>query len=186
MHYAHEAGFVHRDIKPSNIVVAGERHILGSSEPAIVKILDMGLIRSVGSRPVEMDRTARPRTRRHGGRHADYMAPEQAEDSSTVDHRADLYSLGCALYFLLGRPPFPDGNAIEKIIETSTESAVPLQALRPEVPTEVAEVIAKFDGEIARRSVPRPPWKPPTRFAAARANLLGLISPPRSRVRSGS
>ena len=191
MHYAHQAGFVHRDIKPSNIVVAGERHILGSSEPAIVKILDMGLIRSVGFTTSGDGSDGQDLTR--AGTVVgtpDYMAPEQAKNSSTVDHRADLYSLGCTLYFLLaGRPPFPDGNAIEKIIKHQLEAPMPLQALRPEVPTEVAEVIAKL---MAKSPVDRFP----TALEAADAlaplarDLLGLISPPRQsgtfRVVSGN
>jgi eukaryotic-like serine/threonine-protein kinase len=180
MHYAHQAGFVHRDIKPSNIVVAGERYILGSAEPAIVKILDMGLIRSVGF-TTDGDGSDGQDLTRAGTvvGTPDYMAPEQAKNSSTVDHRADLYSLGCTLYFLLaGRPPFPDGNPIEKIIKHQLEAPMPLQALRPEVPTEVAEVIARL---MARSPVDRFP----TALEAADAlaplarDLLGLISPPR-------
>jgi serine/threonine-protein kinase len=180
MHYAHQAGFVHRDIKPSNIVVAGERHILGSTGPAIVKILDMGLIRSVGFTTAGEGSESNDLTR--AGTVVgtpDYMAPEQAKNSSTVDHRADLYSLGCTLYYLLaGRPPFPEGNAIEKIIKHQLEAPLPLQALRPEVPTEVAEVIAKL---MAKSPVDRFP----TALEAADAlaplarDLLGLISPPR-------
>src|SRR5580698_205081 len=48
LQYAHDQGLVHRDIKPSNIVVAGERHLPQATEPAVVKILDMGLVRLVG------------------------------------------------------------------------------------------------------------------------------------------
>lgn len=47
LHHAHEQNFVHRDIKPSNILVSGERHRAGAEEPACVKILDMGLVRSI-------------------------------------------------------------------------------------------------------------------------------------------
>ncbi|MBY0456671.1 MAG: hypothetical protein K2V38_04985, partial [Gemmataceae bacterium] len=75
----------------------------------------------------------------------DYMAPEQAKNSRSVDARADLYSLGCTLYYLLtGQPPFPSGGAIEKLVKHQTDQPAPLQALRPAVPTEVAEIVARL------------------------------------------
>jgi serine/threonine-protein kinase len=181
LHHAHLAGFVHRDIKPSNIVVAGERHLPDATEPARVKILDMGLIRSVGFESGGPEGNDLTRSGTVVGT-PDYMAPEQAKNSSAVDHRADLYSLGCTLYFLLaGRPPFPDGNAIEKIIKHQIEAPLPLQALRPEVPTPVAEVIARLMAK-----------SPADRYASAldaaealaplARDLLGVdLAPPRER-----
>jgi serine/threonine protein kinase len=154
LHYAHQAGFVHRDIKPSNIVVSGERHIAGATEPAVAKILDMGLIRSGG-----LDLT---RSGTVVGT-PDYMAPEQSKNSSTVDHRADLYSLGCTLYYLLAsQPPFPDGNPLEKIIKHQLEAPLPLQALRRDVPATVAEIVAKLMAK-------SPDQRYPTALAAAEA-----------------
>lgn len=175
LHHAHQAGFVHRDIKPSNIVVAGERYIVGATEPPIVKILDMGLIRSVGFDAEGSDRHDLTRSGTVVGT-PDYMAPEQAKNSSTVDHRADLYSLGCTLYFLLAaRPPFPDGNPLEKIIKHQLEAPMPLQALRPDVPTSVAEVVARLMAK-------SPADRFPTALAASEAlaplarDLLGMVS----------
>ena len=162
LHHAHQAGFVHRDIKPSNIVVAGERHIAGATEPAVAKILDMGLIRSVGLEEGGPDGLDLTRSGTVVGT-PDYMAPEQSKNSSTVDHRADLYSLGCTLYYLLaGRPPFPDGNPLEKIIKHQLETPLPLQALRPDVPTPVAEVVARLMAK-------SPDQRYPTALAAAEA-----------------
>jgi eukaryotic-like serine/threonine-protein kinase len=185
LHHAHEAGFVHRDIKPSNIVVAGERHLPHATEPAIVKILDMGLIRSIGFATEGTDGVDLTRSGTVVGT-PDYMAPEQAKNSSTVDHRADLYSLGCTLYFLLaGRPPFPDGNAIEKILKHQFEAPLPLQALRPEIPTVLAEVVARL---MARS----PADRYPTARAAADAlaplarDLIGVVSPPPPRAQDSS
>jgi serine/threonine-protein kinase len=141
LHYAHEQGLVHRDVKPSNIIVAGERHIPEATEPAIVKILDLGLVRTVG-----FDDGGGGGDLTRAGTVVgtpDYMAPEQAKNSSGVDHRADIYSLGCTLYFLLsGQPPFPTGTPIEKLLKHQLDAPTPLQALRPEVPTRVAEVVA--------------------------------------------
>ncbi len=143
LQYAHDQGFVHRDIKPSNIVVAGERHLPQATEPAVVKILDMGLVRTIG-----FDDGGGGGDLTRAGTVVgtpDYMAPEQAKNSSSVDRRADLYSLGCTLYFLLsGQPPFPSGTPIEKLIKHQIEAPTPLQALRPSVPASVAEVIARL------------------------------------------
>jgi len=144
LHYAHEQGLVHRDIKPSNIVVAGERHLPQASERATVKILDMGLVRSVG---FDEDGGGGGDLTRAGTvvGTPDYMAPEQAKNSSTVDHRADLYSLGCTMYFLLsGQPPFPTGTPIEKLLKHQLDAPTPIQALRPNVPTAVAELISRL------------------------------------------
>ena len=65
----------------------------------------------------------------------DYIAPEQAMDSHDVDIRADLYSLGCTLYFLLtGKVPFPGGDALEKLFKHRLEEPGPVEQLRPDVP----------------------------------------------------
>jgi serine/threonine-protein kinase len=143
LQHAHECGFVHRDIKPSNIVVAGERHVPQATEPALVKILDLGLIRPVG---FEEGLGGCDLTRAGSVVGTpDYMAPEQAKDSHAVDHRADLYSLGCTLYFLLtSQPPFPDGTPLEKLLRHQVEAPPPVQALRPEIPSPVAAVVARL------------------------------------------
>jgi serine/threonine protein kinase len=91
LQYAHGQGLVHRDVKPSNIMLTRD---------GAVKLLDFGLARG---REVLTTLTC-------SGTFLgtlDYMAPEQAGDSRNVDIRADLYSLGCTLYFLLtGQAPF--------------------------------------------------------------------------------
>jgi serine/threonine-protein kinase len=142
LQHAHDRGFVHRDVKPSNIVVAGERYLPQATEPAVVKILDLGLARAID--PDDM--VAPDLTRDHTVVGTpDYMAPEQAKNSKQVDPRADLYSLGCALYFLLtGRVPFPVESVIEKILAHQSELPPPLQALRPDVPAAVAEIVARL------------------------------------------
>jgi serine/threonine-protein kinase len=142
LEHAHASGFVHRDVKPSNVVVAGERHLPQATEPAIVKLLDLGLSRALD--PIDM--VAPDLTRDHTVVGTpDYMAPEQAKDSKHVDARADIYALGCTLYFLLtGRVPFIADGAIEKILAHQTELPPPLQALRPDVPAAVAEIVARM------------------------------------------
>jgi len=153
LHHAHERGFVHRDIKPSNIIVAGERHLPQAVEAAVAKILDMGLVRAIGAdeegvEPLELTRegvvVGTP----------DYMAPEQAKNSRRVDIRADVYSLGCTLYFLLaGRPPFAEGTAIEKILKHQLDPVPPVRQYRPDVPAEVEELLLRM---LAKQPQDRP------------------------------
>ena len=95
---AHEAGLVHRDIKPSNLILTkdGKKHT--------VKILDFGLAKASSEATFDPGLTGDGKMM---GTPA-YMAPEQATDAAKADIRADIYSLGCTLHFLLtGDPPFP-------------------------------------------------------------------------------
>ncbi len=116
LQHAFEKGLVHRDIKPRNLMLTPD---------GWVKILDFGLARFVSeSRSVEGltqqgDVMGTP----------DYLAPEQAENAHAADIRADIYSLGCTLYFLLGgQPPFPGGSVVEKL--NAHLSAAPRPSLR--------------------------------------------------------
>src|SRR5262245_10580289 len=111
---AHAQGIVHRDIKPSNLMV----NRLGA-----LKVLDLGLAQMRDSSREEHLTTDVTQTGRTMGT-VDYMAPEQARDAKTVDARADIYSLGCTLYFLLsGRTPAPPGSAAEKLLWHQTQHA---------------------------------------------------------------
>lgn len=133
LQHAHEMGCVHRDIKPANLLV---------DRTGVVKILDLGLVRS----EAEADNGLTRRLDNKGilGT-ADYVAPEQAVDSSSVDHRADLYSLGATLYFLLsGRPIFPEGRTAQKLVWQQIREPTPIQRLRPEVPDGLAGVVHKL------------------------------------------
>jgi serine/threonine-protein kinase len=76
---------------------------------------------------------------------ADYVAPEQAVDSSRVDIRVDIYSLGATLYFMLaGRPLFPEGRTAQKLVWQQIKEPTPIDELRPEVPPELAEIVHKM------------------------------------------
>ena len=88
LQYAHDHGVVHRDIKPENILL---------NKAGRVKIVDFGLAKLLGQ-PVADDALTRPRQVMGTPR---YMAPEQVRTPLTVDHRADIYSLGVVFYEML-------------------------------------------------------------------------------------
>jgi eukaryotic-like serine/threonine-protein kinase len=136
---AFEHGMVHRDIKPSNLVLQRTGATLSSG--CLVKILDFGLAR-LGDPEVDADH-APP----SGGPHIimgtpDYLSPEQSRNLHLVDIRSDLYSLGCAFYYLLaGQVPFPGGSTVEKLRRHATERPAPIEQFRPEIPLEVADIV---------------------------------------------
>jgi serine/threonine protein kinase len=88
LQFAHQHGIVHRDIKPENILVDTQGR---------VKIADFGIAKIIGA---ETERTNLTEPRQTIGT-PHYMAPEQVEKPSTVDHRADIYSLGVVFYEML-------------------------------------------------------------------------------------
>ena len=134
---------VHRDIKPQNLMRTPDGQ---------VKILDFGLARFASEAlpdlvPAPSERPIQGRMRRHRIVRAritltdmvlgtaDYIAPEQASAPRSADIRADMYSLGCTLYYLLtGRNPFPDGTLVQKLKAHSEQTPRPLTEARPDVP----------------------------------------------------
>ena len=84
----------------------------------------------------------------------DYMAPEQAEDSRRADHRADIYSLGCTLYYLLtGREPFVGETVLKRLMAHQERPAPLLRATRPDVPAALEDAFQKM---MAKRPADRP------------------------------
>jgi serine/threonine protein kinase len=133
LHHAHEMGLVHRDIKPANILV---------DRSGVVKILDMGLARFFN--PEEDDMLTKKFDENVLGT-ADYLAPEQAIDSSTVDIRADLYGLGGTFHYILtGLPPFPEGTVAQKLLWHQTKPPKPIRTIRPEVPEGLEAIIGRM------------------------------------------
>src|SRR5438067_4355603 len=144
LQHAHEMGLVHRDIKPGNILV---------DRAGVVKILDMGLARFCHD---EEDILTKKYDENVLGT-ADYLAPEQALDSHTVDIRADIYSLGATFYYLLtGSAPFPEGSVAQKLIWHQNRPPRPIKSLRPEVPDELVAVIEKMMAQDPCRRYPSP------------------------------
>ena len=134
LQHAHERGVVHRDIKPANVLV---------DETGTVKLLDMGLARMAADD--EESLTVANNENVLGT--ADYLAPEQALNSHEVDHRADIYGLGCTMYFLLtGSPPYADGTLAQRIAkhQSKTEQPPPVKKFRPDFPGELDGVLLKM------------------------------------------
>jgi serine/threonine protein kinase len=131
LQHAFEQGTVHRDVKPQNLMLTPQGQ---------VKVLDFGLVRLWGERGVG-------RLTQVGALMGtpEYMAPEQATDPRKADTRADVYSLGCTLYFLLaGRSPFGEGSAAELVVAHLRQEPAPLQRLCPAVPAELSAVVARM------------------------------------------
>jgi serine/threonine protein kinase len=133
LQHAHEAGWVHRDIKPGNLLL---------ERTGTVKILDMGLARLFAD---DSDNLTQKFEKNAVLGTADYLAPEQATNSSDVDIRADIYSLGATFYFLLaGKPPFEDGTVTQKLIWHQTRPPKSIREERVDVPKEIEAIINKM------------------------------------------
>jgi serine/threonine protein kinase len=133
--YAHSQEIIHRDIKPHNLL---------RDQQGVVKVTDLGLARlnHGAAGPAEgADVTMA------GGAigTVDYMPPEQAVDATTIDHRADIYSLGCTLYFLLtGKAPF-SGATLMAILLKHRDGEIPkLSAIRSDAPPALDDLFRRM------------------------------------------
>lgn len=125
---AHQQGLVHRDIKPSNILLENgvER----------VQLTDFGLARAV-------DDIGVTRTGQITGT-PQYMSPEQAL-GKTIDHRTDLFSLGCVLYAMCtGQAAFRADSAVAVMHRIVHEQQRPIVELNEDIPVWLVEVVQKL------------------------------------------
>ncbi len=135
LQHAFEKNMVHRDIKPQNVILAkeGKKHL--------VKVLDFGLAKVARESGEQFDLTGQGQMLGT----PDYVAPEQTLDATNADIRADIYSLGCTLYYLLaGHAPFKGKSLYEILQAHQMMDARPLNLERPEVPAEVAAIVGKM------------------------------------------
>ncbi|MFW6169622.1 MAG: serine/threonine protein kinase [Planctomycetota bacterium] len=132
LQHAHDAGLIHRDVKPANLLL---------DNTGCVKVLDLGLALFV--RDKEASLTLFHNESVLGT--ADYLAPEQALSSHDVDSRADIYGLGCTLYFLLtGKPLFPEGTLAQRIVKHQSKMPPDIRKSRPDCPRELARICSKM------------------------------------------
>jgi serine/threonine protein kinase len=152
--HAHDQSMIHRDIRPENLWL--DRH-------GLVKVAELGLINTPELAEVaEAIRTGKALPQNTSGNISaaeqgsmtlsaaavgtpGYMAPEQTRDAARVDARADIYSLGCTLYFLLaGRPPYEGRSALEILNKQETEPVTPLDQLVKGVPGSLSAIVLKM------------------------------------------
>ena len=133
--HAHDRGLTHRDVKPGNL-------LLDSND--VIKILDLGLaVFHTADQDEEASLTVSNNDHLLGT--ADYISPEQARNSHDVDHRTDIYSLGCTFYFVLtGHPPFRQGTVAQRLLAHQTQTPPPVTERRPDFPTDLGVILNRM------------------------------------------
>ncbi len=130
--HAHAAGVVHRDIKPANLLL---------DRSGVVKILDMGLARLDAAAGRQSDLT---QTGAIMGT-VDYMAPEQALNTKSATARADMYSLGMSLWYLLtGKAAYGGDSLMGKLLAHREQPIPSLASCRSDVPAAVEAVFRRL------------------------------------------
>ncbi len=147
LHVAHGAGIIHRDLKPDNVYLVRDAAVVGGER---VKILDFGVAKLSDPDPDEDPNThshmmlGTPR----------YMSPEQARGAAKVDHRTDIYALGCLVYELVcGKTPF-GGDVGEVLVSHQTAPITPPRELVTSIPAALDELIVRM---LAKDPDARPP-----------------------------
>jgi serine/threonine protein kinase len=136
---AHKRGLLHRDIKPANIWLESVQGEPGASAPGVTraKIVDFGLARAASGDAQLTQEGAIIGT-------PAYMAPEQATNTN-VDHRCDLFSLGCVLYRMAaGVPPFKGTDTISTLMSVATDQPTPPHVLNSQLPRLVSDFIMRL------------------------------------------
>jgi hypothetical protein len=130
---AHALGILHQDLRPSKLILDTDGN---------VRVIGLGLAHLTGPSDSDAGRTEERQTGdRTDEASGDFMAPELAEDHRPSDARADIYSLGCILYFLFtGRRPFIGATSLDRATAHREQPAPALRAMRPDVPSALEEL----------------------------------------------
>jgi serine/threonine protein kinase len=161
LQYAHERGMVHRDVKPQNML---------RTKDGEIKILDFGLARFASERRGNDSLTGSGVLMGT----PDYIAPEQANDARTADIRADIYSLGCTLYYLLtAQVPFPEDSTLQKFIAHMEKTPYSIREYRRDLPVALEAVVLRM---MAKK--PEDRFQQPLDVANAVAPFLPGAAPP--------
>jgi tetratricopeptide (TPR) repeat protein/tRNA A-37 threonylcarbamoyl transferase component Bud32 len=131
--YAHERAVVHRDIKPDNVLLSGGTAV----------VTDFGIAKAISAARTEKEGATLTQLGTSIGTPA-YMSPEQAAGDPSVDHRADIYSLGCMAYELLtGQSPFHGRTPARMLAAHMTETPPPISQLRPDTPAALEQLVMR-------------------------------------------
>lgn len=137
--FLHRQGVIHRNVKPKNLLLDGNKRIR-------VTNLTAALVGDSSS--VDVDDEALTRQGQMIGT-AEFLAPEQAFDSHSVDARSDVYSLGCTLYYLLaGEVPYPVSSGVQRKAAAHVQRPIP--SLRHKRADVTAELDAVFQRTLAK------------------------------------
>ena len=136
LNHAHELSLIHRDIKPDNILV---------TKKGVVKVADFGLAKALDDEDMSMTQSGT------GLGTPLYMPPEQARDAKNVDHRTDIYALGCTFYyFLTGKLPFEGGSVLKLIVAKEKGQYPAARSINSKIPEKLSLMIDKMIQKEAR------------------------------------
>ena len=130
--HLHGKGLIHRDVQPGNMWI---------TKAGVLRMMELGAVRDALGDIVSGEDEGITTTETVIGTF-DYMAPEQAQDAHSADHRSDIYSLGCTLYHCLaGHKPFKEKNPIKLVMQHTTKMPPALAEVVPELPGQLSDAV---------------------------------------------
>jgi eukaryotic-like serine/threonine-protein kinase len=183
---AHAAGIIHRDLKPSNLFVTA-----GPDGTPLVKVLDFGISKALLTSGSGSGSENKLTTTSSFVGSPVYSPPEQLVQSSDVDARADIWSIGTILFeALAGRAPFVGDSVMHVASRIFNEAPTPLSELRPDLPPELSAVVMRClrkrreerYSDVSELALALAPFAPGHSVSAERIARIVAASLPGSRV----